>query len=70
LQDHGFPFVEVYSGYDMDSAARSAEVTYTVDPGRLARISAVAVSGTARVQPSVVRRAVGVRAGQPFSFHH
>ncbi|MBI4500420.1 MAG: BamA/TamA family outer membrane protein [Gemmatimonadetes bacterium] len=67
LQNSGYPFVEVYSGYDLDSAARSAEVTYTVDPGKLARISAVAVTGARQIQPSVVRRAVGLRSGQKFS---
>jgi outer membrane protein assembly factor BamA len=42
-------------------------VSYTVDPGHLARISAVAVVGTDKVNPRVVRRAVGLRAGQPYS---
>jgi outer membrane protein assembly factor BamA len=67
LQDRGHPFVEVFSGYEEDSVARTAKVSYTVDPGRLARISAVAVTGTQKVSPRVVRRAVGLRAGQPFS---
>jgi outer membrane protein insertion porin family/translocation and assembly module TamA len=67
LQDRGYPFAEVYSGYDEDSITRKAQVNYTVDAGHLARVAAVAVTGVGKVSPRVVRRAVGIKAGQPYS---
>ena len=63
LQDRGYPFVEVTSEYAQDSATRAVRVAFAVDPGKLARISAVAVIGAEKVSPRVVRRAVGLRPG-------
>ncbi len=67
LENLGYPFVEVASEYQQDSTTGSVRVAFTVDPGHLARISAVAVIGANKVSSRVVRRAVGLRAGQPFS---
>ncbi len=67
LQDRGYPFAQVYAGYDEDSVSHAARVSFSVDPGHLARISAVAVTGAGKVDPRVVRRAVGIRAGEPYS---
>ncbi len=58
LTSSGWAQAEVAPRAEVDPAARTARVTYTVTPGRRFRFGAVFVSGTSQVPRETVRRAV------------
>ena len=66
LRNRGYPFVDVFRGFEVDSAARSASVTFDVEPGPRATVAAVEVENTRAVGPDLVRRLIPLRAGRVY----
>jgi outer membrane protein assembly complex protein YaeT len=70
LRDSGYPDAEVFLGYDTRTAARTATVIFTVEPGARRRIGTVAIQrlgregGAPQVPEATVRRLVGLREGE------
>ena len=67
LQNRGYPFPEVFRRFAVQYAARTAQVEFLVDPGPAARVDRVDVIGPPGLDESLVREALRVRPGQPFS---
>jgi outer membrane protein assembly complex protein YaeT len=67
VRDKGYPFAEVYRSFDVRARERVAVVAYDIVPGPAAVIEDVEVIGAREVDEDVVRRALSVRTGQPFS---
>src|SRR5579884_2629541 len=65
-REQGYARVTVSRRARVDVARDTAEVAYTVASGPLCRFGAVAVAGTARVEPAVVRREIAFRSGERF----
>jgi outer membrane protein assembly complex protein YaeT len=66
LRNRGYPFVEVFRGFEVDSAQRSATVTFDVEPGPRATVAAVEVENTRALGPGLVRRLIPLRAGRVY----
>jgi outer membrane protein insertion porin family/translocation and assembly module TamA len=66
LRNRGYPFPEIFVGYDVDLEQRTADVSFTVSPGRRATIDTVVVTGTETIEESMVRKAISVREGDLF----
>jgi outer membrane protein assembly factor BamA len=66
LRNRGYPFVEIFRGFEVDSAARTATVTFDVVPGPRASVAAVEVEDARVVAPDLVRRLIPVRAGRVY----
>ena len=67
LRDRGYPSATVFTGFEVDKAARSASVTLDVAPGRRAVIGRIRVVGADRVDSSLVRRLLVARPGRRYS---
>lgn len=65
-RERGFPFASVFRGYEVDRQARTAAVSYFVEPGPRARIGEILVDSAAGVRPSLVRRFLAFKVGDPF----
>ncbi|AWN44839.1 hypothetical protein DK389_28250 [Methylobacterium durans] len=64
----GHPFAKVVSRDPVvDDAAHVMDVAFTVDPGPRARLGDVALSGTADIDPAVVRSFIYAEPGDPYS---
>lgn len=70
LRNRGYPLAKVYRGFDSDTVAMRAGVSFTVDPGPRTWIGRIDIDvqragGQApRVSPLRVRDALGIREGQ------
>jgi outer membrane protein assembly complex protein YaeT len=66
LKDHGYPAPKV----GVEEAAGSTDgvrvITYTAEPGRLAYVGSIDISGTSSVSERIVRRQLTFRRGQLF----
>jgi outer membrane protein assembly complex protein YaeT len=67
LRNRGYPAAQVLKNFQMDSTARTAEVTLQVLPGPSSRIGTIRVEGTSPIDTGFVRRMVPARAGRLFS---
>lgn len=67
LRNRGYPAARVFKSFTMDSAARVAAVTLSVDPGPLSHLESIRVEGTSPVDTSFVRELVAARPGREFS---
>lgn len=67
LRDHGFPSAIVFTGFEVNKAARTASVTLDVSPGTRAFIGAITVVGAERVDSSLVRKLLVARPGRRYS---
>jgi len=67
LRDRGFPSATVFTGFEVDKAARRASVSLDVATGRRAVIGRVKVVGAVRVDSSLVRKLLVARPGRRFS---
>ena len=72
LRDAGYPAADALFSYDTDRQTRTARATITAVPGAFTRVGRVVVTREAaaagrapRVPEAVVRRTLGVRAGDP-----
>lgn len=66
LRNRGYPFVQVYRNFDVNTVDREARVAFDVDPGPRAIVRNVEVIGTQRLSENVVRRMVPLRRGDLF----
>ena len=64
LADVGHPFAEIYTNFDEDRVARTAQVRFVVDPGQRSRIGEVVVVGAEKIPPEAVQRRLLVQPGQ------
>jgi outer membrane protein insertion porin family len=66
LRNRGYPFPEIFVGYDVLLEQHTAEVSFRVETGRRATIDSIVVTGTALIDESVVRRAISIEQGDLF----
>jgi outer membrane protein insertion porin family/translocation and assembly module TamA len=66
LENRGYPFAQVFRGFEVDRGKHTAQVTFDVDPGPRARVSAVEVVGAERIPASMVRSVIPIRVGAPY----
>jgi len=66
LKDHGYPNPDVKVEEAPGSSDRQRVVTYSAQPGRLAYVGRIEVSGTMSVSDRIVRRQLTFRPGQLF----
>jgi len=67
MRNHGYPFVAVYRGFEVDRTARRAKVQLDVVPGPHARIGDVRIEGPSSVSPRTVARSLAVHVGDAYS---
>ncbi len=67
LRDRGYPAAQVFSGFDVDRTARAAAVTLEAAPGDSVVVGPITVTGTQRVDTTLVRDLLATRPGRPFS---
>ena len=65
-RERGFPFASVFRGYAVDRQARLAAVSFEVETGPAARIGAIVVDSAQGVRPSLVRRFLSFKVGDPY----
>ena len=66
LRNRGYPYAQVLRNFDMDAAARTAEIRYEADPGHSARIGDVLVEGLRHIDSGTVLRVLGIHPGDPY----
>lgn len=67
LRNRGYPAVQVFKSFKMDSAQRIADVTFQIEPGPRSFIGPIRVEGTSPIDTAFVRRMVPARTGRLFS---
>lgn len=67
LRNRGYPWAQVFTGYDEDREAHRARISYLAEAGLRARVGRVEVIGPEEVDTAVVLRAMALRAGDYFS---
>lgn len=67
LRNRGYPFVEVFRNFDVNTEEHRAAVEYDVVPGPLAVVEQVEVVGPNEIDEDVIRRALSVRRGQRYN---
>jgi len=67
LRDDGRPAARVFTSFETNKETETATVAFDVVPGRNAAIGSIAVEGTNRVEPQVVRNLMVSRPGRQFS---
>ncbi len=67
LRDRARPSARVFTGFETNTDAETAVVTFDVAPGRRAVIGDVSVTGTKRIEPQLVRNLLIASPGRPYS---
>jgi outer membrane protein insertion porin family len=67
LRNRGYPAAEVFRNYNVDRAARMAQVTLDVQAGARSVFGPVRVEGARKVDTAFVRQLLSARPGQRFS---
>lgn len=68
MQDRGYPWVRIsVTQQVIDSVARLADLTLSIDPGRQATIGAVRVQGVRQVDSAFVRKTLATETGRLYS---
>lgn len=67
LRNAGYPFPEVFQSFEVDVENHNARVLWEVEPGEPATFGPVRITGAEEVDESVIRRALRLKPGQPFS---
>ena len=67
LRDHGYPSATVFTGFEVNTPARSASVVIDAVPGRRALIGSISVVGAERIDTSLVRKLLVARPGRRYS---
>lgn len=67
LRDRGYPAARVFTGFETDREALTADVSFDVVPGDSAVFGPATVIGTKRVSPALVRALLVARPGRRFS---
>jgi outer membrane protein assembly factor BamA len=66
LQDRGYANARIDTATSVDGAARLADITIEIEPGRLVRVGEVRVSGNATVSERTIRNSLSFRTGDLF----
>jgi outer membrane protein assembly complex protein YaeT len=67
LRDHGYPSATVFTGFEVNTPARTASVSFDVAPGVRAFFDGVTVVGAQRIDTSLVRKLLVARPGRRYS---
>jgi outer membrane protein assembly complex protein YaeT len=67
LKDRGYPAAEVFTGFDVDRAARVATISMEAVPGSPERVGEIQVLGVSEIDTALVRDLLATRPGKPFS---
>ncbi|MGH7751205.1 MAG: POTRA domain-containing protein, partial [Gemmatimonadales bacterium] len=67
LRVRGYPYARVFRSFDANEETREASVSFDADLGPRSRVEGIDISGTYRVDTSVVRRMLSIRAGDLFN---
>jgi outer membrane protein assembly factor BamA len=67
LRDHGYPSATVFTGFEVNTPARNAAVSFDVAPGVRALFGSVTVVGAQRIDTSLVRKLLVARPGRRYS---
>ena len=63
LRDHGFPYAKVATNETESDDGRTASLTFTAEPGQIAYIGTIEISGNRSVSDSVIRRELTFKPG-------
>ena len=66
LKDHGYPDARVFTSFETDRDALTAQVSYDVETGKPAVFGAARVVGAKRVAPGLVRALLVARPGRSY----
>jgi outer membrane protein assembly complex protein YaeT len=66
LKDHGYPYGKVATAEDDGSDGKQALITFTAEPGKLARFGPVEIVGNKSVGENVIRRQLTIKPGALF----
>jgi outer membrane protein insertion porin family len=67
LKDHGYPAARVFTAFETNRDALTAQVSFDVDPGQPAVFGSARVVGAKRIAPGLVRALLVARPGRTFS---
>ncbi len=67
LRDRGYPDAIAFQSFERDKAELLASAAIELQTGPLSDVSEIAIAGTKRVSPDVVRSLLATRPGQTFS---
>lgn len=63
LRDHGFPYAKVQIAEDDGAGGKSAAMTFTAEPGKMAYFGPVSIQGNTSVSDHVIDREVAYKPG-------
>ena len=66
LKDHGYPYAKMDTTEDEGPDGRSATLTFTAAPGKLAHIGAIEIQGNKAVSARVIERQLTFKTGDLF----
>jgi outer membrane protein assembly complex protein YaeT len=64
LRDHGYPYATVAVNEDVRANGKTATLTFTAEPGKLARFGSVEVRGNHSVSDRVIERELAYKSGE------
>lgn len=67
LQNRSFAFAQVNTQTQVDSTVNTVDIRFLIDPGPRARFGEISVEGAESIRPSVVRRELPFKEGDPFT---
>ncbi|HET7423366.1 MAG TPA: BamA/TamA family outer membrane protein [Gemmatimonadales bacterium] len=67
LKDHGYPDARVFTSFETDRDALTAQVSYDIETGKPAVFGTARVVGTKRIAPGLVRALLVARPGRPYA---
>ncbi|HKU61957.1 MAG TPA: BamA/TamA family outer membrane protein [Gemmatimonadales bacterium] len=67
LKDHGYPDARVFTSFETDRDALTAQVSYDIETGQPAVFGAARVVGAKRIAPGLVRALLVARPGRPYA---
>ncbi len=66
LKDHGYPDARVFTSFETDRDALTAQVSYDIETGKPAVFGTARVVGAKRIAPGLVRALLVARPGRPY----
>jgi len=67
LKDHGYPGARVFTSFETNRDALTAQVSYEVETGQPAVFGTARVVGAKRIAPGLVRALLVARPGRPYA---
>ena len=66
LRDHGYPYARVSTAQDDGPGGKEATVTFTAEPGVLAKFGPITIAGNRSVSEDVIRRQLTMKSGETY----